>query len=67
MTRNAQINAAATALRTRTAAVPGFSPSLAALLEACADDPGDAGKFAQAVARDVLGPIHNRTDERNEQ
>ena len=53
-------------IRLKQAAVPGFSPSLAKLLEACADDPGDAGKHAQAVARDVLGPLRNRTDERNE-
>ena len=47
---------AAQAIRDRTHAVPGFSPSLAALLEACASDPGEAGKHAQAVAEDVLGP-----------
>jgi hypothetical protein len=53
---------AVTALRTRTAAVPGFSPSLASLLEACAGDPGEAGKLAHAVAEDVLGP-RGREDE----
>jgi hypothetical protein len=55
-----------TALRDKTAAVPGFCPSLASLLEVCADDPGEAGKHAQAVAEDVLGPAKHRTKERNE-
>lgn len=57
---------AVTALRDKTAAVPGFCPSLASLLEACADDLGEAGKHAQAVAEDVLRPVRHRTDERNE-
>jgi hypothetical protein len=59
-----QITAAASGLRLRKRAVPGFCEPLAALLEACAADPGVTGELALAVARDILPP-RRRTGNRS--
>lgn len=65
MTPAAEITAAATALRDRTAAVPGFSEPLARLLEACAGQPGETGDLALQVAHSIRPP-RRRTANRTE-
>lgn len=70
MTAPAELDAAATAIRTRTAAVPGFSEAAAELLALTADGWATASRERREVtlrlAREVLGPVTNRTEEGND-
>ena len=70
MTAPAELDAAAEALRDHTAAIPGFSPAAADLLAMTADGWATASRERRDVtlrlAREVLGPTHNRTKEGND-
>ena len=65
MSRAAEIRHAASDLRTKTRAVPGFCEALPELLEACAGLPGEAGELALRVAQDIRPP-RRRTGHRTE-
>lgn len=70
MTPHAEIERAASDLRTHTRAVPGFRDALPELLEACADAPGETGELALRVAQSIRPPrrrtAYSRTEEGND-
>lgn len=66
----ARMRQAAEALRSHQHAIPGFSESVARLLDLTADAGTSVSRERRdvvlSIAREVLGPVTNRTDERSE-